>query len=144
MVKIGFRKHIKLTAKEFNELKTIYGIDRTNEYIQKLDDYIDTTNKEYSSHFETLKEWLNKDQVAPSVVIKGKTEPRPEDDTILEYLREKYHNVICTCGKRMQFVKFDGELIEETIPNAYYKCECGETAYEEITGETNKITYGKD
>lgn len=144
MVKIGFRKHIKLSVNEFNQLKSVYGIDRTNEYIQKLDDYIETTAKEYPSHFETLKGWLNKDQVAPSVVIKGKTEPRPEDDTILEYLREKYHNVICTCGERMEFVRFDGKLVEGIVPNAYYKCKCGKTAYEEIIGEKVKVTYGKE
>ena len=37
MVKIGFRKHIKLTAKEFNELKTIYDItSKINEILKSF------------------------------------------------------------------------------------------------------------
>ena len=143
MVKIRFRKNVYLTKSEYDELLKLYG-QTAVDYIERLSNHITATNKKYSSHFETLKEWLNKDQVAPSVVIKGKTDPRPEDDTILEYLREKYHNVICTCGERMEFVRFDGKLVEGIVPNAYYKCKCGKTAYEEIIGEKVKVTYGKE
>lgn len=137
MVKIGFGKNIKLTAQEFNDLKTTFGVKQTNEQIKKLDDYITTSGKEYVSHFETLKEWLNNTAL-------GKT--ADDGSIVLEYLRSKYHRVLCKCGKKMQFVGFDGEKVEGLVPSAFYKCACGINAYEKVyTNQDMVVVYfGKD
>lgn len=135
MVKIifGTNKKVRLSKSEFDDLAQMFGQEIVAEYIEKLDENITKYNRFYLSHFDTLKERLAKET----------KQPIENGSSILEMLRAKYHKIKCGCGERMEFVKFD-EIESGKVPNAYYKCKCGKTAYEQINENERTITYGKD
>lgn len=134
-LKFGTYKNVLLTKSEYAKIVKLYDKETTNEYVEHLSDYIVKTGKTFLSHFDTIREWLTKDGYQKN-----------ERDEIYEVLRSKYHRVLCKCGKRMQFVGFDGEKVEGLVPSAFYKCSCGINAYEKVyTNQDMVVVYfGKD
>ena len=58
---------VYLTEIEFNKLVTKYGLEVTDTYLHRLDDYIgtigeDIAKKKYKSHYHVIKSWYRKDK----------------------------------------------------------------------------------
>lgn len=58
----GEFKNVKLTQEEKEKLNKNYHELRTNEFITRLDNYIESTGKKYKSHYATIISWINKEQ----------------------------------------------------------------------------------
>jgi len=54
---------VLLTEKEFIKLVNKYGASTTKQYIQKLNIYIGSKGRRYKSHYFTILNWLNKDNI---------------------------------------------------------------------------------
>jgi hypothetical protein len=59
--KFGAYSHVLMTSEEFHDLVKAAGKDTALEYIQKLDEYIETTGKQYQNHALVVRKWINKD-----------------------------------------------------------------------------------
>ena len=78
----GNFQHVFLTDDEFQRLQTDIGQDKTTEYIQKLDDYLENNpKKSYANHNLTIRNWLNKDGQKPQTTF---MKPQPKEETWLE------------------------------------------------------------
>lgn len=55
-------KVVKLTQEEIDKLKEKLGIEKTKEYIERLNLYVGSTGKKYVSHYMTILNWYNKDK----------------------------------------------------------------------------------
>lgn len=74
----GNFQHVLLTDEEFQRLQNDIGQDRTAEYIQKLDDYLENNpSKHYANHNLTIRNWLNKDTQKPQTTF-VKTQAKEE------------------------------------------------------------------
>lgn len=60
--KIKFLEFVYLKKEEHEKLINDYGKDATNEYIQRLDDYLGSKGKKYKSHYHTIRTWIRKDE----------------------------------------------------------------------------------
>ena len=58
----GEFKNVKLTQEEKEKLNKNYHELRTNEFITRLDNYIESTGKRYKSHYATIISWIRKEQ----------------------------------------------------------------------------------
>jgi hypothetical protein len=57
-----YGKNVHLTKDDYDALAKDYGEEQLNEYIQKVDRYIDDHGlKPYGNHCETIRSWLEKD-----------------------------------------------------------------------------------
>lgn len=66
----GNFQHVFLTDDEFQRLQDDIGQDKTTEYIQKLDDYLENNpKKSYANHNLTIRNWLNKDAKEPQTTF---------------------------------------------------------------------------
>lgn len=59
----GEFQKVKLTEDEYQSLIKDYGEVITKEYIQRLDEYMASTGKKYSSHKATMLSWMRKSDV---------------------------------------------------------------------------------
>lgn len=57
--KYGEYNNVKLTDGEFEKLKSDYGEKIINEYIRRLDGYIESKGAKYKNHNATIRNWLN-------------------------------------------------------------------------------------
>jgi hypothetical protein len=62
VVKGKFLEFVLLTEKEHLALIDIFGEITTNEYIQRLNDYIGSKGVKYKSHYHTILNWARKDK----------------------------------------------------------------------------------
>ena len=69
--KFGEYNHVRLTDKEYDNLKNDYGLDETKEAIKYLDEYIEMKGTKYTSHYMALRKW-----VFDAVKEKKKKNPR--------------------------------------------------------------------
>lgn len=58
----GEFENVYLTESEALKLKERFGDRKLNEYITKLDNYVESTGKKYKSHYATIISWINKEQ----------------------------------------------------------------------------------
>ena len=58
----GEFKNVKLTEQEYKNLIIDYGELKANEFITRLDNYIESTGKRYKSHYATILNWIRKEQ----------------------------------------------------------------------------------
>ena len=58
-----YLEFVKLTDDEHTKLVERYGKKITDEYIDRLNDYIGSKDKRYKSHYHTLLQWIKKDNV---------------------------------------------------------------------------------
>ena len=56
-----YKEFVKLTKDQHQKLIDTYGDKITNEFVQRLNDYIGSTGKRYKSHYHTILTWLRKD-----------------------------------------------------------------------------------
>lgn len=56
-----FLRYVILTEDEYDKLVDDFGLKPTFKYIQKLDNYIHKTQKQYDSHYGLIKSWKEKD-----------------------------------------------------------------------------------
>lgn len=68
---MGKHEHVKITQKELYSLIKIFGKERTDLIITRLDNYIEETGKTYKSHYETMKRWIKEDMKKEQVVDSG-------------------------------------------------------------------------
>jgi hypothetical protein len=52
---------VKLTPIEYQKLIDQLGLDLTNQYIEKLNDYVGSKGKRYKSHYHTIRSWHRTD-----------------------------------------------------------------------------------
>ncbi len=57
-----FNEFVKLTKNEHTKLIEKFGERGTNEWIERLDNYIGAKGKKYKSHYRTILMWAQKDQ----------------------------------------------------------------------------------
>lgn len=61
-----YGKQVRLTEKEYAILSDEYGKNIIDEYIDRIDSYLENSGKKpFKSHFDTIKKWLKKDGVQP-------------------------------------------------------------------------------
>lgn len=58
--KYGEYRHVLLTDKQYESLVEEYGIDRTVDAIQFLDEYIEMKGAKYKSHYLAMRKWVFK------------------------------------------------------------------------------------
>lgn len=58
--------HVFMTEDEHGKLLHNYGEAKTNHFIQKLDAYVGSKNKKYSSHYKTIINWILKEEAPPT------------------------------------------------------------------------------
>lgn len=74
--------NVKLTQEQYNELINDYGKSVVDDYIGRVNDYINNSNvKPYSNHYQTLLKWLKKDDV------KKKSEHSYDLDAFVEHMK---------------------------------------------------------
>jgi hypothetical protein len=80
--KVKYKDFVLLTLDQFNKLVNTYGKSITNQYIQKLNNYIGSKGAKYKSHYHTILTWCNKDnirkvppKVAPPMVTAKRHDP---------------------------------------------------------------------
>ena len=56
----GEYRHVKLTDEEYQKLLSDYGASVLDDYIRRLDEYIQTTGKKYKDHNLTIRQWIRK------------------------------------------------------------------------------------
>ena len=59
--KYGEFKNVKLSDEDIGKLKKLYGQNYLEEYIKRLDEYIESTGKHYKNHYLTIRNWIKKD-----------------------------------------------------------------------------------
>jgi len=80
----GEFKNVLLTDEEYQWLKDKLQ-DRTNEYIERLSGYLESTGKDkYKSHYATILNWYRRDK-EQSGKAKGRGLPKRDDYTEIEY-----------------------------------------------------------
>lgn len=57
----GAYHHVRLTDEEYNRLLTEYGQIVLDDYIRRLDEYIQQTGKKYKDHNLTIRNWIRKE-----------------------------------------------------------------------------------
>ena len=57
----GEYKHVRLTDKEHQKLLSDYGASVVDDYIRRLDEYIQANGKKYKDHNLTIRQWIRKD-----------------------------------------------------------------------------------
>jgi len=57
-----YLKFVELTDKEYQELSSQLGEEKTKEMIERLNNYIGSTGKNYLSHYFTILSWINKEK----------------------------------------------------------------------------------
>jgi hypothetical protein len=87
----GTHKLVNLTDIELEGLINTYGKDTTEYYIQRIDDYMYTHEKQYPNHYRTIISWIEKDKKdgayrKPKKSTFDKMEQRQETD----YDRQAY------------------------------------------------------
>lgn len=61
-----YGKQVRLTESEYANLVDQYGKSVIDEYIGKIDSYLENSGKKpFKNHFDTIKKWLEKDGVQP-------------------------------------------------------------------------------
>jgi hypothetical protein len=64
-----YGKFIKLKPEQYSELVSSYGQAVVSEYIDKIDNYIESSGKKpYANHYSTMKRWLDKDGINKQVL----------------------------------------------------------------------------
>ena len=63
--KYGTYKHVLLTDKDMEKLVTTYGKEVIDEYIDRMDNWIELHGKTYKNYYLALINWLKKGKVAP-------------------------------------------------------------------------------
>ena len=63
--KYGTYKHVLLTDKDMEKLVTTYGKEVINEYIDRMDNWIELHGKTYKNYYLALINWLKKGKVDP-------------------------------------------------------------------------------
>jgi hypothetical protein len=59
--KYGQWKHVLLSDEELNKLTDRLGTQRTNEMIERLDNYMESTGKRYKNFYQTILNWVKRD-----------------------------------------------------------------------------------
>jgi len=54
-------EHVFLTASEYKKLIDRLGEEKTDEYIERLNNYIGSKGKKYKSHYHTILNWIDSD-----------------------------------------------------------------------------------
>ncbi|MDD5519135.1 MAG: hypothetical protein PHV98_07280 [Candidatus Omnitrophica bacterium] len=60
-VKDKYLEFVYLSSKQFKQLEDRFGKERTQEYIERLNNYIGSKGIKYKSHYHTILNWANKD-----------------------------------------------------------------------------------
>jgi predicted house-cleaning noncanonical NTP pyrophosphatase (MazG superfamily) len=83
--------HIKLTEEDYQKLVQEYGVETTNEYAQRLNDYIEQigvakASAKYKSHLATIRNWYrrDKDKAKTPIAKKGSGSNNPFFDMLRE------------------------------------------------------------
>ena len=71
--------HVLLTDEEYKKLTDGFGAETVEEYITKVDEYIEQTGKRYKNHYLTVRNWLRRD---------GKSEISEEARAFVERWRD--------------------------------------------------------
>lgn len=58
----GDHNLVNLSDAEYQGLLNTYGKDTTEDYIQRIDEYMYYNNKQYPSHYKTIIRWIEKDK----------------------------------------------------------------------------------
>ncbi len=58
----GKWSNVLLSEEEYSELKREYAVSAVKDYINRLDNYIEISGKEYKNHFAVIRSWLNQDK----------------------------------------------------------------------------------
>jgi hypothetical protein len=87
----GDHNLVNLSDAEYQGLLNTYGKDITEDYIQRIDEYMYYNNKQYPSHYKTIIRWIEKDKKdgayhKPKKSTFDKLEQRQETD----YDRQAY------------------------------------------------------
>jgi len=61
-----YKDHVFLLKDEFDKLIKEFGKDKTNQYIENLNNYIGSKGKKYKSHYFTILNWSRKDDGSKS------------------------------------------------------------------------------
>ena len=64
--KSRYIEFVQLTKREYDKLIEIFGKKTTEEYIQRLNNYIGSKGKRYKSHYHTILTWADKDKAKPT------------------------------------------------------------------------------
>ena len=67
--RVKFLDHVFMTKDEYEKLVNKFGKPLTDNYIDKLNNYIGSKGKQYKSHYHTILVWADKDR--------GSLQPRP-------------------------------------------------------------------
>ena len=57
-----YLEFVKLTEEEYNKLIEKMGLHKTNDLIERLNNYIGSKGKKYKSHYHTILSWSRKDK----------------------------------------------------------------------------------
>lgn len=143
----GTNGNVEMTKEEYQALTSEWDTSDVKAYIEKVDNYIQTTGREYPNHATTVRQWLEKDNVHRKWKEPARGQGENSDrenaanmvyqyDSITEgniykTMRRLYHINHCVCGTRLEFIDFTSPEVDGVIPNAKYKCpKCSKYAYE--------------
>ena len=59
--KIKYGEYVLLTEAEYGQLVERLGESTTNDYIERLNNYIGSRGKKYKSHYHTILNWVRRD-----------------------------------------------------------------------------------
>lgn len=119
--------NVVLTNDELKELAEKYKNNYVD-YINKLDEYVERTQRQYNSHYDTLIEWMEKDGVFKS---ENKTDLTPREIFIdydgkngdeIKRLRKLWKPKCSKCQTEMEFWKFKYEFEIGVVPKSLHKC----------------------
>lgn len=58
----GEYMHVFLTRQQYSKLADDFGLDKTAEYIQRVDEYCQQTGKQYKDYYLTIRKWIKADE----------------------------------------------------------------------------------
>lgn len=82
--KFGEFENVLLSTEEFQKLKLKLG-DETENYIERLSSYIESSGKKYKSHYATILSWTQKDSKNSGGTSYGQSFKKPERKLCTEY-----------------------------------------------------------
>jgi len=84
-VPFGSSGTVMLSLQEYETLGKQYGVNRRNEYINRVHDHMGSKRATYADHYLTIKAWMRKDKINPKV---DTPEHIPQNTVIIKNCKE--------------------------------------------------------
>jgi len=79
-------QRVRLHRGEYELLINVHGEDTTKDYINRLDEHIESTGKKYASHYATVYKWINQDKRRTA----GGTKAQPKVNRFINFEQHDY------------------------------------------------------